>query len=149
MSVNKGELYRWGCVKMLMAFFRISLSWRNISFSRRKCLISSSIVVWCPFPGSASCPCSPAFLAPLTQRTVRNAEISGNLCFVLPATFKQMNGLLLEFFCVGWLRFAHRILLIPLYQISLLLLPKSGSRSRTCCPLKAVAHAANSMEREI
>jgi len=32
MSMNKGKLYRWGCMKMLIAFFRISLSWRRISF---------------------------------------------------------------------------------------------------------------------
>jgi hypothetical protein len=33
----------------------------------------------------------------------------------------------LEFFCVGWLRFAHRSLLALFSHLSLLLLPKSGS----------------------
>src|SRR5258708_21128170 len=45
MSVNESKFYRWGCVKMLMAFFRISLSCLNTSFSRLSFLFSSSKVL--------------------------------------------------------------------------------------------------------
>ena len=60
--INELKFYSWGCAKMLTAFFKISLSCRNISFSRFKDLISSSSVVWCPFPGKASFPCSSSSL---------------------------------------------------------------------------------------
>ena len=45
MFMNKLKFYGWGCAKMLTAFFNISLSCRNISFSRFNSLISSSIAV--------------------------------------------------------------------------------------------------------
>ncbi len=45
MSVNKRKFYGWGCAKMLIAFFRISLSCLSISFSRLSLLFSSSIAV--------------------------------------------------------------------------------------------------------
>src|ERR1043166_7017229 len=49
MFMNELESYRWGCAKMLTAFFKISLSCRHSSFSRFNFLFSSSIVFWCPF----------------------------------------------------------------------------------------------------
>jgi len=45
MLMDELELYGWGCAKMLMAFFNMSLSCRRISFSRCNLLISSSMAV--------------------------------------------------------------------------------------------------------
>lgn len=45
MLMNKPEFYGWGCAKMLTAFFKMSLSCRNISTSRFNFLFSSSIAV--------------------------------------------------------------------------------------------------------
>ena len=45
MLMNKLEFYGWGCAKMLIAFFNMSLSCRRISFSRFNLFISSSMVV--------------------------------------------------------------------------------------------------------
>ena len=45
MFMNELKSYSWGCAKMLTAFFNISLSCRNISFSRRNFLFSSSTAV--------------------------------------------------------------------------------------------------------
>ena len=60
------------------------------------------------------------------------SEIPGSraICvLLLPLVRKKSHCLLLEFFCIGWLRFVHRTLLFLFYQISLLQLSKSGSRS--------------------
>src|ERR1700738_3553325 len=59
------------------------------------------------------------FFAPFTQSTIGNSKISCYLCFTFLTGFKKLNGLLLEFFCVGRLRFAHKILLFLVYHISL------------------------------
>ncbi len=45
MLMKKLEFYGWGCAKMLIAFFTMSLSCRRISFSRFNLFISSSMVV--------------------------------------------------------------------------------------------------------
>jgi hypothetical protein len=42
---DKLKFHGWGYAKMLTAFFNISLSCRNISFSRFNFLISSSIAI--------------------------------------------------------------------------------------------------------
>ncbi len=126
MFMDKLEFHGWGCAKMLTAFFTISLSCRNISFSRLSFLISSSIAIWCPFPGKAASPCSPNSLHHLRERTIRNTKISGYLRFTLSTGFKQMNSLLLEFLGVGRLRSAHKTLLFLFYHISLLRPPNFG-----------------------
>jgi hypothetical protein len=36
------------------------------------------------------------------------------LCFTFPTGFNKLNSLLLEFLCVGRLRFAHETLLVVL-----------------------------------
>ena len=45
MLMNKLEFYGWGCAKMLIAFFNMSLSCLKMSFSRFNLFISSSIGV--------------------------------------------------------------------------------------------------------
>jgi hypothetical protein len=67
------------------------------------------------------------FFTLFTQSTIRNANISGYFCFALSTGLKEQNSLLLAFFCVRRLCFAHRILLIGLEQISLLRPPKFGA----------------------
>src|SRR4051812_13030510 len=61
------------------------------------------------------------------SRTIRNTKVSGYLCFTLSTGFKEMNSLLLEFFRVGRLCFAHRTLLVLAYHISLLRPPIFGA----------------------
>jgi hypothetical protein len=62
MLMNKLEFYGWGCAKMLIAFFKISLSCLRMSFSRFNLLFSSSRGVWWPLPGKAFSPYSPNYL---------------------------------------------------------------------------------------
>src|SRR6266567_2331622 len=118
---------------MLTAFFKISLSCRNISFSRCNFLISSSIPIWCPFPGKASSPCSPNSLHHLF-RALSEIPRSLAICVLLfPLMRKEINRLLLEFFGIGRLSFAHNILLLEVYHISLLRPPNFGGIPKGFC----------------
>ena len=52
----EGVLRFGSCVKIPIAFFKISRSWRKISFSRRSRRISSSVAFRRPCPGNAASP---------------------------------------------------------------------------------------------
>src|SRR5258708_23598143 len=85
------------------------------------------------FPWKCFFPLLSKFFTPFAQSTIRNTKISCDVCFAFSTGLKQLDCLLLKFFCVGRLRFVHRTLLFLFYQISLFRPPKSGSRSIPFC----------------
>src|SRR5258708_13330726 len=80
------------------------------------------------FPWKCFFPLLSKFFTPFAQSTIRNTKISCDVCFAFSTGLKQLDCLLLKFFCVGRLRFVHRTLLFLFYQISLFRPPKSGQR---------------------
>src|SRR6266702_2078784 len=105
-----------------------------------------------PFSWKGFFPLFSKFIAPFAESAIRNAKISGYLCFTLSTCFEKYYCLLLEFLGVGRLRFAHKTLLVLVYHISLLRPPNFGGiphatrstspdRSDGCCRSAASQYA--------